>query len=383
MPSPAAVQQKALTHLHYIDALRGIAFLGVPMIHTAVLNPHVRFLNVAAAGQYGVQLFFLLSAITLFRSLNIREKKENHPIRNFYLRRFFRITPLFWVAIVFNYFLNGTGPTGWAPTGLHPWQFVVTSTFTHGWTPSSINSVVPGGWSMAVEMTFYAVLPLLFRYVSSFWTAFGCGVVALIGGAFLSKVTGHILFHTHPPDEHELVDRFINFWFPAQFCVFLFGAAIYHVLCDDRAMASLAGKRVRAAILIATGAYLFVGLAFVGPNVWVPSHVLYILVFASIILGLAAEPFSMAVNPITTGLGTISYSCYLTHFSLLQTVMTHVHPEWFAFFPSFAPEIQFITVFLSTLALTALVSAVTYRLIEQPGIRLGKLLIARGERQPA
>ncbi|UFW43506.1 hypothetical protein BcanWSM471_10700 [Bradyrhizobium sp. WSM471] len=43
---------------------------------------------------------------------------------------------------------------------------ILTATFLHGFWPDSVNSVVPGDWSIAAEMTFYLVFPLLI-------TAFG------------------------------------------------------------------------------------------------------------------------------------------------------------------------------------------------------------------
>lgn len=40
-------------------------------------------------------------------------------------------------------------------------------TFTNGWNPQWINSIVPGGWSVAVEMTFYLVVPFIFKAIDN------------------------------------------------------------------------------------------------------------------------------------------------------------------------------------------------------------------------
>jgi len=58
---------------------------------------------------------------------------------------------MFWLAIPFFLLLTGKG----APA----WEVATTALFVHGFHPQTINSVVPGGWSIAVEMTFYAVFP--------------------------------------------------------------------------------------------------------------------------------------------------------------------------------------------------------------------------------
>jgi hypothetical protein len=42
----------------------------------------------------------------------------------------------------------------WALAGVHTSYFVLTALFLHGWNPYTFNSIVPGGWSIAVEMTF-------------------------------------------------------------------------------------------------------------------------------------------------------------------------------------------------------------------------------------
>ena len=44
---------------------------------------------------------------------------------------------------------------------------ILTALFLHGWHPETINSVVPGGWSIAAETSFYLLLPLLFRLVTT------------------------------------------------------------------------------------------------------------------------------------------------------------------------------------------------------------------------
>lgn len=75
----------------YIDGLRGLAVLAVLGVHMPTGPGHFHFTGfeqLTAAGARGVQLFFLLSAFTLFRSLKSKYQKEASPRRNFYIRRF-------------------------------------------------------------------------------------------------------------------------------------------------------------------------------------------------------------------------------------------------------------------------------------------------------
>ena len=114
----------------------------------------VKFLS---QGARGVQLFFVTSALTLSMSWVAR----NESAANFYLRRFFRIAPMFWIAIFFFLWLNGTAATIYAPDGIGFRQVLMTALFIHGFWPDAITSVVPGGWSVADEVIFYALFPAI------------------------------------------------------------------------------------------------------------------------------------------------------------------------------------------------------------------------------
>jgi peptidoglycan/LPS O-acetylase OafA/YrhL len=93
-----------LKRYSYIDSLRGFAIIGVLIAHTGlygnVAYPSLlRNLAEIDVGPRGVQLFYVVSAFTLCVSFSKRRNIEKHPIRNFYVRRFFRIAPLFYLAI--------------------------------------------------------------------------------------------------------------------------------------------------------------------------------------------------------------------------------------------------------------------------------------------
>src|SRR6266545_836414 len=101
MRGPETIADPAI-HLPAIDGLRGIAVLMVLAVHTSQRVGNVgldafqfpiigEFVN---AGARGVELFFLLSAFTLFRSSKAKYSQETNPRRNFYIRRAFRILPL-------------------------------------------------------------------------------------------------------------------------------------------------------------------------------------------------------------------------------------------------------------------------------------------------
>ena len=131
------------------------------LVHTGQFCGVAPVSAITNAGAYGVHLFFVASAFTLFSSLQQRSRSEKRPTLNFFLRRFFRIAPPFWLAILFYVWWKGTGPQYWAPHGIGWLDVLATACFAHGWSPTMINSVVPGGWSIAVEMNFYLLVPFV------------------------------------------------------------------------------------------------------------------------------------------------------------------------------------------------------------------------------
>ncbi|MBW4476371.1 MAG: acyltransferase family protein [Tolypothrix brevis GSE-NOS-MK-07-07A] len=104
----------------FIDALRGIAALGVLLVHTTQHcgSLHALIPGITSFGLRGVQLFYILSALTLFLSFEERYKKDKYPLISFFIRRFFRIAPLFYVVILINFMIKGYSARYWAPEGI-------------------------------------------------------------------------------------------------------------------------------------------------------------------------------------------------------------------------------------------------------------------------
>jgi peptidoglycan/LPS O-acetylase OafA/YrhL len=150
----------AMKKYDFIDALRGYAILFVIAshvqrmieVHTGMGRQqslpgwlHLMTENLST----GVQLFFLISALTLCLSASKRITEHN-PTINFAIRRFFRIAPLFYAAFIFFVVLpvirGNLQPT---PEIDH---MLATLLFVNGWWPTWISSPIPAGWSVAVEM---------------------------------------------------------------------------------------------------------------------------------------------------------------------------------------------------------------------------------------
>ncbi len=97
-------------HFKALDVLRGIAVLLVLLSHSSNSNwMFHEFLNFQRTGKIGVYLFFVLSAYLLDRQIAIMliSKKSNRRYwKNYILRRFLRIYPLFIVALLLHGLLS-------------------------------------------------------------------------------------------------------------------------------------------------------------------------------------------------------------------------------------------------------------------------------------
>lgn len=155
--------------LPYIDALRGCAIIMVVLVHTSQAVPGLSSIagGLAWAGQMGVQLFFLASAYSLCFVQN-RPRDEQNPTLEFYIRRYFRIAPLYYVAILFYGAMAMLSAVGgiWANPGNYTASTIAANTFLiHGFVENGNNSVVPGGWSVGTEVAFYLAFPFLWNFI--------------------------------------------------------------------------------------------------------------------------------------------------------------------------------------------------------------------------
>jgi peptidoglycan/LPS O-acetylase OafA/YrhL len=394
MTSPHPAGAPALSeprHFDYIDAVRGYAFLAVLLHHVSKIGGHFPGRWIWVSGYYGVQLFFLASAITLCYSMGSRQRKEKRPILFFFIRRLFRIGPMFWLAMIFYWCLPLDGvrrdwlkpftPPG-APSSI---DFILNALFLHGWMPSSYTSIVPGGWSIAVEMNFYLIFPILFRYIRSLKQAAAAVMAGMLFTFFyFRKFVPFLHSYFLPNMPHETFWHFRELIFPAQFAVFLIGIFSYHLLRENEVKHIIDNKLGASVCLIMS---LFFFKSFLqGQSGFIPIELLTVMTLAGIIIALSRQTMPWLINSWIRYLGKISFSCYLIHFAVLSFVFklfgVHLNDNSMWYQPdNNLSSIQNILLYLgiatATLFLTAGISTLTLHLVENPGIALGRRLINR------
>jgi len=159
-----------------LDALRFFAFLAVYVCHSipndamagASQKNSDSLLSLLAAikdaGNFGVCLFFMLSAFLITELLRREQEADGHiHVGAFYLRRVLRIWPLYF-GITIAYFLGGHFfPAMHMEPGRVLAYFLLAGNWyiaLHPWIQTPLRSL----WSISVEEQFYLVWPLLARY---------------------------------------------------------------------------------------------------------------------------------------------------------------------------------------------------------------------------
>jgi len=334
-------------------------------------------------GARGVQLFFVASALTLVMSWTSR----NDGAVRFYVRRMFRIAPMFWLGIAVFVWLDGFGPRYFAPNGIDEKHIILTSLFLNGWHPEYITSVVHGGWSIAVEMTFYLVFPLMIFFIRGWGSALTALVLVIILADKALQFFWLKRSALWPGISDDLVSTFLNLWFPSQLPVFVVGFLVFFAVRDAKGILPVWSVR-----LLLTGSLLaMIGLAFYSSPMRIFGQTIsiyasYGLCFGAFAFCLADGAVKCLVNAPIRYLGKVSFSAYLWHFvvllSLNSLVKGGVDPfgmktanHGFVFFCGFFPFLLVVTGFLST---------ITYRLVERPMISLGNRVLNKFDnRDPA
>lgn len=354
----------------FIDALRGWAIVGVILLHVSawVIPDNSLIKLIVAQGGNGVGLFFVASSLTLFLSMSARNQQESQPILKYFIRRFFRIAPLFYFAmILFSIILPDVGT--YTPNGKNFHHYFLTVFFLHGWFPDTINAIVPGGWSISTEMMFYLLVPVIFTKLNSLYRAIYLLVITIIIAKSVNYFTWNY-FNDYFYNQQNLVYEFQTWWIIAQMPVFVIGILLFLTIKELKE--KKIDKRLGTALLFFA---MLLFLSFTKSKSLfdiITSYYYYAFAFYIFGLSLYINPSIFFVNRITKFIGKYSFSLYITHFAVL-VVLKKYYPTW----NGIVDNLSFIAVSILVFLLSLGVSVITYNFIEKPGIRLGKFFINR------
>jgi peptidoglycan/LPS O-acetylase OafA/YrhL len=170
-------------HLPWLDGLRGFAALWVLVSHAQILSG-MRGIPVLSWGELAVDLFMLLSGFLMAHHYVLRQEKEPWDAKStfftFWLRRFFRIAPLYYFLLFFALVL-GPWIGDWRDAIALQWPATATSparyddqslgnilmhvSFLFGAFPDYAFRTPLPDWSIGLEMSFYLAFPFLMLLV--------------------------------------------------------------------------------------------------------------------------------------------------------------------------------------------------------------------------
>ena len=142
-----------------LDSLRGVAALMVLAVHVTWFSrmgqPDRWFNPPLARLEAAFAIFFVISGFLLYRPfVRNRVLDRRSPSTTAYgWRRFLRIVPGFWVALTVIALTLGPNIDSLG-------QAVLNYGFLQLYFPASTQEVIPQAWTLCVEITFYAFLPV-------------------------------------------------------------------------------------------------------------------------------------------------------------------------------------------------------------------------------
>jgi peptidoglycan/LPS O-acetylase OafA/YrhL len=350
--------------LDFIGSLRGLAALYVLTYHLSLIpNPPLEVplwaSKIILTGGTGVTLFFVVSAFTLTMSMRSRAS-ETYPILGFYSRRFFRIVPLFYAWIVITWLRDRF----WFGVTQSIGTVLLSMTFGFNLVPGRNEGFVWAGWTLGVEMLFYLMFPLIYRYVNDIWKASGFFFATLtLSSIFSYLVTSYLHLDT------VVVSSFIKFSIFRQIPIFAFGILIYFVY--ERFIQNQSLPVSWGIGLVSISIFGYSAMQDGHLQIFFDNGYWQAIIYGILLLGLSIFPIGVMVNRLTYFYGEISYSLYLNHPTLVFALIPTYR---FIYNLPIPLTIKYGVCFLITLGLLTAFSYITFHLIEKPGMRLGSNL---------
>lgn len=369
---------RTLTHDEYmamkrfpaLDGLRAIAAVIVVFSHFA----DAQWLWLS--GWVGVYIFFVLSGF-LITTLLLREQDRFSRIslKNFYIRRTFRILPPYLVILAFIVafcYLRGEFGSRGFPTAL-PYYLTFLNEFLPSVPiPGSPNNFFSGSWTLGVEEKFYLVWPALMVVAGvaaarrRIYIAMGALAVLIVGIPF----TGGWAMN---------FSLTLVYTSTVHYVILLLGAVLAILMHSKRGFSMIRPLTHPLAAIPIVGA--FVALHINMNDLWAStSNSLVLLLGYSVLVAfllivlVSKGPvrWLLSTRPMRF-VGDRSYSLYLlqgiAHFIVVLTI------------PRFAANGTLTAVVVTLVSL--LLADIVFRWVEQPAIQLGRRIIAYRTRRAA
>lgn len=321
-------------------------------------------------GFVGVHLFFFLSGFVItYPFLRAQIRGTAAPSwRHFAWRRFIKIVPSYVLSIAVAYAIGYASIQDSTPA----WSAVLAHLlFVHTWFPATYGSINGVLWTLAVEVEFYLLFPLL-------WLGFARRPWLIAGGMILFAMlwragSAACCYHGLFPIYAENLPGYLD--------VFACGMLAAMLYCRYTGLIDASPYRRFAPLLALAGAAGFVVLlqslfAYRHEDQWASVWQIWRrewfgVAFAAMALGAlwSARAWQhLIANRVLVFCGAISYNLYLYHQILARELLWHYVPPYGGD-PHFDPRWQVTYTLVAFAATIAQAALVTY-LIERPLLKL-------------
>lgn len=370
-------------HFPILDSLRAVGAFAVLVTHVGFWSgsytTHSVWGPVLARLDVGVAIFFVLSGFLLSRPwlLAARQETRRPAVPRYALKRVLRIYPLYLVTAVFALTLiegnRGIGLGDWLTT------LALADVYQSARLPPGLAHM----WSLAVEVAFYAVLPLLM------WLAVGrrgglqprrvwALLTAMVAINIVWICYGSGVFSSLPVHSATLL------WLPSYLTWFAIGIGL--ALLEVEVSSGTASARVRrwiaaassspGSLWVVAGALLMIASTPLGGPVLLVAfstaqsltkHLLYAAIGGLLVFtGVFARPGGGYVAAMSHGwsrhIGVISYGVFCIHLPVLHLIMSTTGWQLFGG--------RFFTLLALTTIISLAAAELLYRLVERPALRL-------------
>jgi peptidoglycan/LPS O-acetylase OafA/YrhL len=299
-----------------LDGIRAISFL-------LVFFAHAGLGDVIIPGGFGVTIFFLLSGFLITTLLRLEFARYRRiSLGSFYLRRVLRILPPLYVALALAMvlFRMGKGHPAIPFAGTLAQALQVSNYYQIYASPAVI---IPGSavlWSLAVEEHFYLLFPLLYVWMCSRFSVYRQTIVllTLCAAALAWRCILSFHFHADIIRTYRATDtRFDSILFG---CVF---AIVANPVLHDPLHGWIL-RRMRwvlpLCIVVLLGTFLERDESFRDTLRYTLQGLALIPLFIAAIHYQKSLPVLLLNLPFMRFLGVLSYSLYLCHAIILESI---------------------------------------------------------------
>lgn len=170
---------------------------------------------ILVSGPQMVSLFYVLSGFVMMIA---HYEKDNETFVSYYVKRFARIAPMYFVALSLVYFFSAVSKNATA--------LFLSLTFLQSWFPPYPLSLNGPAWSLSVEAFFYFTFPFVLFGIKNHNISWKKVIIASLSlyfftQVFLSNLLSNGFYMGYPSPSHDLI-----YYFPlSHYCSFLLGIA--------------------------------------------------------------------------------------------------------------------------------------------------------------